>query len=746
MTLLSASDTNRRAIFFRVVLGDTEGIVCLARRPRDSQDFHEEFFKWPKQVDLINDFIDANVGTNDIWFCPQLLSRPQRRKDAVIICPNAWADLDTCNPSVLQVQPTLIVESSPNRWQGYWQFTEPVAPLDAEDVSRRIAYFHSEQGCDKSGWDLTQLLRVPYTHNQKYVNQGDPPLIKVVETNKVNYVLEDFAVYPQIAEYRAFVEADLPESIEDSNDVLMRNRSRLNPMAFVLYAQQPKQDWSKALWSLELLCFECGLTKEEVFSIVIDSACNKYERDNRGKETLWKEVCRAYEHHTIGNSELLGVSSVFDSAEPLLTDEQRELVLGNPTFIEDYIEWAKSLGDASWQYHQAGAFIVLSSLLASNVRIPTSFGTVLPNLWFMILADTTLTRKSTSMDIAMDLLSDIDDNAVLATDGSIEGLFGALANRPSRSSIFLRDEFSGLLEVMTKKDYMAGMGESLTKLYDGKYQKRILKRETIEVKDPVLILFAGGIKSRIFELLTMDQVISGFLPRFIFITAEADVTKLKPVGPPTIKSTGKRNELLQVMQGLWDQYNQVQTITVNNVTTVTQRRWEAKLTDDAWFLYNNYETTMVNYALNSPKRDIIMPAFDRLAKSGLKVACLLAAVRCLDKDEITITELDILHAFYYVEQWRDHLLVVLENIGKSAYEKLGDIVLQRIAQEPGVPRGTIMREFRLNSKTTDELLRTLDERYLVTRVKNGKSERLYPPDYKESTANGSGTRISVNFK
>src|SRR5690606_32174212 len=117
-------------------------------------------------------------------------------------------------------------------------------------------------------------------------------------------------------------------------------------------------------------------------------------------------------------------------------------------------------------------------------------------------------------------------------------------------SVFLRDEFSGLLEQMTKKDYMAGMAELLTKLYDGKMQKRILRKETVEVREPILILFAGGIKNKVTRILTHEQVSSGFMPRFIFITAESDISTLKPLGPPTQKTinTGDaiRNELIDI--------------------------------------------------------------------------------------------------------------------------------------------------------------------------------------------------------
>lgn len=762
MSLVSSQDADRRAIFFRIAFGEeAEGYVCIARRERGSKVFIEEFFHWPDQAAQINDYVERFIHASDIWFCPQLLSRKKRTKDAVILCPSAWADLDSCPPEKLLVAPNILVESSPNRYQCLWRFEQAIAPLDAEDISRRVAYAHAEDGCDKSGWDLTQLLRVPYTYNQKYAGDGEPPVVTIIKTRKDPCHMADFEPYPQLAEYKAFVEAEMPKELEDSSDIMMRHRSHLHPMAFILFSQEPKSDWSKALWSLELLCFESGLSLDETFAIIQDAACNKYERDNRGIESLWKEVVRAYEHHEKQNYEAVGISRHFDGADPLLSDEQRERVTNDRTFIEDYIEWAKSLGDASWQYHQAGAFIVLSSVLSGNVRIPTSFGTVTPNLWFMILADTTLTRKTTSMDIAMSLLDEVDDNAILATDGSIEGLFQSLANRPGRPSIFLRDEFSGLLDAMNRKDYMAGMGESLTKLYDGKYQKRILKRESIEVRDPVLLLFAGGIRSRIFELLSFDNVVSGFLPRFVFITADADVTRLKPVGPPTKQSTTERDRLAKVLRSYFDRYTQAQQIKVGDKTTIAQRRFEAQFSAEAWLLYNQFESQLITQGMNHTQRDVMMPSLDRLAKSGMKCAALFGAMRCMDKDEITVSEIDVLHAFWYVEQWREHLLIVLENIGKTPYEKLADLIVSAVDREPGIARGTVMRMYHLSSKQAEDILRTLEERALIRRVKSGRAERLYLPGQKEtSVSNGSGTEsepesgsepvqsgpIHVNFK
>ena len=67
-------------------------------------------------------------------------------------------------------EPTATVESSPGREQFWWALSEPVAPKEGEELNRRLAY---AMGADRSGWDLTQLMRVPGTRNRKYADAPD---------------------------------------------------------------------------------------------------------------------------------------------------------------------------------------------------------------------------------------------------------------------------------------------------------------------------------------------------------------------------------------------------------------------------------------------------------------------------------------------------------------------------------------------------------------------------------------------
>jgi hypothetical protein len=733
MILTSEDTNNKRKVFFESLYDGLEGYVHMAALPPGTRNIHNEFFIWPEQKDLVADFVQRFVMTHNVYYCATVFSDTKARKEFAKETNFCWADLDACNPNKLEEQPSIVIETSPNRFQGLWRLDSKTPGFDAEDINRRIAYKYEAEGCDINGWDVVQLLRVPFTYNFKYAGgAATGPTIKVVELNKIQYTAAELSEsLPQAEGYEALSipmpsQEELNE-IKSAEELMEEYKKRLQPIAFHLFAEQPAQkSWSESLWQLELFCFEAGMTAEETFIVARESACNKYKRDGTSERQLWKEICRAKHKH---DSHLMILAP--KAMNELLSDQDRRDALAMPTFVDRYIEWAKGIGDAAPQYHQAGGFVLLSSLLTGPVRLPTSFGIVIPNLWFMILADTTLTRKSTAMDLAMDLLVDVDSDAILATDGSIEGLFGALQFRPGRPSVFLRDEFSGLLEAMTKKDYYAGMAETLTKLYDGKFQKKILRRETIEVKDPVLIVFAGGIRERILQLLTYEHVASGFVPRFIFITAVSDVDRLRPLGPPTDRTLAGRNTLQEHLQKLHDHYTTQQPVTINGKTIYTPAKWEAELTAGAWNLYNHYETTMMTAALGSSMPDLMTPMFDRLSKSGLKAAVLLAAEEMSDR--LVVEERHLVKAFSYVEYWRHCSLEVVENLGRTASERHVQTIFRAIQKTNGVSRSEVMQRYHLDARNAEMVLMTLEQRGLISRRKSGRTELLYANAIPEHT-------------
>jgi hypothetical protein len=688
----------------------------------------EYFFQYPEEVEGAVRAVEDGKYLADVYYCPQLFESKRRRKDNVKSCPTVWADLDECPPELLQVEPNLLMESSPGRHQALWRLSHTISPAMAEDLSKRIAYFHAEDGCDRSGWDLTQLLRVPTTPNYKY---SGSPEVEIKRAVNALYTMDDFAGYPEV-KHSQFLKTPMPKAEdlpdEEADDILQgKYKHQLLPNVYDLFHLTPEsgQDWSEKLWKLEMSLFEMGMTREEVFAVSWDAACNKYKRDGKDPEYLWTEVCRAFVHYQERVNAL-----IFPGAEiiDLMSEEEELLAKEQEGFVERYIEWASSLGDAATQYHQAGAFTILSALLSGRVSLPTSYGPVVPNLWFMILGDTTLTRKTTAMDIATDLLMEVDPDAILATDGSVEGLMQQLSTRPRRPSIFLRDEFSGLLEMLTKKDYYAGMAEVLTKLYDGKMQKRVLRKEEIVVRNPILLIFAGGIRNRVQGLLTHEHVSSGFVPRFIFVTAESDTSRLQPLGPPTAQVLGNKHLLLEEMNRLQEHYGQTRAVHIKVLgeTMNTEARTDARLTPEAWLRYNDLESSLLQSGLDSEKPELMTPLFDRLAKNTLKAAVLLAAARQVGQEGVTVEVIDILHAIRYCKQWRAYAIEVVNGIGKTTLERELERVLNAIVKRPGISRSQLMQSYHLTARDANQTFDTLMQRGLITmRRTEGTGAQMY---------------------
>lgn len=725
LALMSFKETvDNRIGFLQWVLGDLEGFIAIGALHSRTGDWEETIFAYPNELLEVGEYIASHNVTHNLYFCPTLLTEPKRVKKNIARSCVIWADLDTCDPDLLRIKPSATIETSPGRWQGYWKLDRFEHATDVERINKRIAYYYADNGCDKSGWDLTQYLRIPGTLNHKYV--PDLHNVKVGEFVKERvYALTEFDVFPELHEEEVTdLAIPFPEVLPDysGEDFLTSIKTSVHPKTWTLFEVVPDEDWSKNLWSLELTLFDIHCDPVDVFIVARDAACNKYARDRHSAMLLWKDVLRAKEHSENQSIALAADSTDFDwyvADKQLLTKAEQEITKHYRTIIDDYFDWASSIGDAAPAYHVAGAFVVLSTLISGPIRLPTSYGTVIPNLWFMILADTTLTRKTTAMDLAMDIVVEIDAAALAATDGSVEGILNTMATRPRMPSVFLRDEFSGLLEGMKKKDYLSGMLEMFTKLYDGKYQKKILSKTTIEIRDPVLIMFVGGIRQRIFELLSFEHINSGFMPRFCIITANSDVNRIKPLGPPTFETHEGREVLVQRFRDLHAFYNPGLA-----PGQLMPHIWNVTLTPDAWVRYNKFESDMTDIGVGSAMPDLMTPMMVRLCTSGLKAAVLLAATRC--EGEIVVTEHDLLKAFFYVDTWKTHAIAVVANAGKSPEEKIMERVFHMIddAGNEGVMRSKIMQTYRLNAREAQSIFDTLEQRGMIKREK-GRGLKYY---------------------
>jgi hypothetical protein len=705
------SKSEIRIGFFELLWGDREGNACIFSTDpvAPKTQVKEKFFQWPKESLKLENYLLTEELKHNVYFCVSLLSKMERKKANCLPTNLVWADLDEVPPDSpnIEIPPPIVIESSPDRWQAIWRLTTELEPYDAERYSKRLAYAIE---ADKSGWDMVQLLRVPFSRNFKYADGPYVNLERALATEAPVSLFE--AALPAPPEEAPVTDRPMPEA-SNAEDIIATFSKNLPMDRFLsLYAYEPEagEDWSKMLWALYMLCFRAGMSAEEVFVVAKAASCNKFERDGRPVEHLWRDVLNAADSH--------------GSLPPEKALLEMPQLVGEPaseTFIDEYLSWADEATDAVAEFHELSAFIILSAIMAGSLRLETSAGKVVPNIWGLVLGESTVTRKSTSMKMAVDLLTNMESELLLATDGSVEGLLSGLSQRPNKVSVFFRDEVSGLFDSMNRRDYLSSMPETLAHLYDvPPVYSRLLRKEVIRIESPAFIFFGGGIAERVYGNITESWIESGFIPRFMVVHGEFDSARLRPTGPPTASSTTKRAGLVDTLADYKETYSSDAITRIGGQEVLMPPLIIAEMTDDAWQRFQDIENTLTVRGYESLVRNTALPTFDRMAKSILKMGMCLAASRQYPDpktNRIQVTEDDIINAAWYAQKWGRHSVELILSAGKGFREKEIDRVYRKIAQDPGVMRSTVMQHLHLRRREMDELIDTLEDRNMIRKEK-----------------------------
>lgn len=723
-----------------------ERYICIAFL-RPGGKMVERFFRWDEEADKAIDMIHRLVETHretgqgvDMYYCVSLLTGRRRTRDFLDKTSIIWADLDDTPPSKLRLDPTSLIETSPSpgHYQAIWNLEEAVPFEVAEDYARRIYHAHRKDGADAT-WDATRLMRIPGSNNLKYTVQGVNPEIRLVKTQSIQYGIDEIdQAYPVSVPMGPGVSASIELDYAQANEVgtleeiMDRYGRELSPdiQQLVYTLADPSEDWSAKQWLLEMSLFEAGMDIYEVFKVVSEAGCNKYARDGRPDADLWKDILRARDSTERKAGMVLTTTEVEEI--DILTPEEIEDIQHIPKgFIERYQAWAVTRTDAPREFHIGGALMALATVLSDKLITNTAFGEIRPNIWVMLMADSTISRKTTSMRLSTQITEGAGVDNLLATDGSIEGLLTELSARRHKASVFVRDEFTSLVAGAKRKDYQAGLLSDLCGLYDGTRIKRRLRKETIEAKDPIFLLFAGGVESNLLELLTHEDITSGFIPRFLPIFGRTSVDNLTLIGPRRHRSHEAKDALIAELREIIDLYTTAPTVLrVPNgePTELAPPSIEVELDDAAWMRLQEANRYLLAMADGHDSRDLLLPCTERLIVNVLKVSCLIAAShqRPVVDGVMKIHHDDLMLALYFARDWLDHLLRIVTKVGRDPFDGRTHQILEFITYggEGGASRANLMRHFRSNSREMDEVIATLlDREEIVSEGGSGPTGR-----------------------
>lgn len=286
----------------------------LAPTSRRGQSFKNgPAFAWPPSDDgeMIRRHLKDHQD-DDLYFTPATFVDMNRSRDEINLERALWADLDEVDPRQMKgYQPTIAWESSPGRYQAVWLFrTAMPGAANPGDLNQRLTYY---LGADPSGWDATQLLRVPGTRNHKNSVEGEQGYLLFRESPRPNW--KDFYNLPPVPK-REVEDVDLiilEEKVErvDISKVKAKIRRKVKRYVWELIQASDvgDNDRSTVIWQIsrEMADAECEL--EEIIAILRDSVWNKYEdRSDGDLRHLARDAQKAINERVNQNLETLDIS------------------------------------------------------------------------------------------------------------------------------------------------------------------------------------------------------------------------------------------------------------------------------------------------------------------------------------------------------------------------------------------------------------------------------------------------------
>jgi hypothetical protein len=681
-------------VFFESVFGEGAGYATIVTMDARRNPTVQKFFNYPDELDSMVGYVEKFVN-EDVYFSPILFHEQRRIRENAKEVAVVYADADACPPEKFLIKPSISVQTSPDRWHCYWMLEKPHEPHVIATMSKKVAYAHKNDGCDLSGWNPTKLLRVPGTRNSKYENQSHGV---IGSTSGEIYTLEELNKTYGKTEIEAINEVSLEPMPTQSADIVnILSKIPANSEVATLYMDEPpvNADWSKRLWKLEMEMFRLGFTSEEVFVIAKHAKCNKYHSLLRPKRLdadgdLWREVLRASQSFGTTSTPEYVLDEVDKRTEKpvdFLTEQERGIVATNRTFVDRYVDWSQKKTDAAVEYQIAGAFTILSSCFSDTGHAVPKYGKMGLNLWFMILGETTRSRKSTSRQLMLRIIREYEKFAGyqidVGSDVTAEGLVKLLSVRDKQTSLFHRDEVQGMFKDFINKTYMATAAERFTELYDGHVP--VIVRSTggstpgkgmqSERAETNFLMYLMGITSKTADVLTTEYFRSGFLARFIYVIADAPdrtyeseaITQADEVEVRT-----RDDEMDNIVRSLYDAYLYWQKKGAPFPRPV-------RLTDEALERFNKFKWEMGEYTQGHDHEESIEPSRQRLALSIWKCAILIAMYDKSDEVELK----HMLIAIHYSEDWFRNLVRMAGAISASEWQREVDQVESTIASKGG---------------------------------------------------------------
>jgi hypothetical protein len=390
-------------------------------------------------------------------------------------------------------------------------------------------------------------------------------------------------------------------------------------------------------------------------------------------------------------------------------------------FISRFLAYSNRMTDGYQDYKILGGFWLLSSLTQRKpfIDLATSSDGIFLNVWAQFLGLSSLSRKTTVMDIVRHFFAYAQGEPLTDTDYSLEGYLETLAQSPVLA--MMNDEVSTVFQKMNQK-YNAGYNEFECKLYDCNSQNKRLasggKKEpkVYPVKDPYITKLYGTTFVKYKRSMSIPDFDSGFGFRFLYAAPTYEFEQRPPRlrTPEDIEERGKME--VRVAQ-LYNFFSQAPVFSMS-------------VSQDAFDYYVKVDFETQNEIRHKPNQELLGQAWSRYSIYILKLAALIEIGKIPISKIITLGSVTLATSMilnYFLPTLCDvyNLLTVDPQNNKI------DKIIECLKEFKGITsHSVLLRKTRLESKEFRSLIETTVESGQVEKIieknpKNGKVTAYY---------------------
>lgn len=352
----------------------------------------------------------------------------------------------------------------------------------------------------------------------------------------------------------------------------------------------------------------------------------------------------------------------------LLSEEEREIVKANPTFVDHVEDAAREMGYDQLPYFRSTAWVTAAMAFSFKGFIPmTATHKMGLNLWFINLGESGTGKSVTSYfrDGILKVVFAGDQAPIphdLGDDSSPQGLHVALLERDRLASLFSSDEAAGFFSTLGLRDWKTGIDEKITSWYNG-YVAAMNKMTLKELRGKSALtsfnMHMFGTPDKVTRVVSSEMFETGFMARVNWV-----------FGNPPRKDSSRFN--LSIFDGPVPENPDeipkvVKDLAIDLMTSVAHFEHPVPLTPAEGVMARLSEAyeRMHRLAEKRDRFDLTEPSITRLSETMLKAAGICAMYR---SDSVIRME-DALNAIAAVEEWFGNLFQVVEMISAGDFQR-----------------------------------------------------------------------------